>query len=362
MASKKRKNALPSGNIRIQVFVGVRSDGTRRYESFTSSDRDIAKRDAQEYKLKVRELLAAGVAVDDIPRNTESFSVSNNVEQALNRYVDTCEAVGLSPSTVREYEATAKRAFNSIKKVSVAMLTVSIIQDYINARSKQGVSPKTIRNEISMLSAAVKSDRPDLNFRALRMPRTDKQEIQIPSVAEIQRIVTATKGTHLYIPVLLGAFLGLRRSEIAALQWADVDLKTYSLSVHQALVSGPSGSVLKGTKTKAGTRTLKIPKAIAQALAAERGLDTSVTSLTPDAITRRWERLMDSLGMSYRFHDLRHYHASCMIAAGAPDKYITADMGHASMNMVQRVYGHIMANKQEEIFDGMEKQADTIVL
>ena len=45
-----------------------------------------------------------------------------------------------------------------------------------------------------------------------------------------------------------------------------------------------------------------------------------------------------------------------MIAVGAPVKYICADMGHASMDMVRRVYGHIMEDREREIHDAMEER------
>ena len=66
--------------------------------------------------------------------------------------------------------------------------------------------------------------------------------------------------------------------------------------------------------------------------------------------------------MHYRFHDLRHYHASIMISVGAPNKYIIADMGHASMDMVNRVYGHVMADRQRQIAEQMTKQAEAFTL
>ena len=364
MASKKSKSKgkLPSGNYRVQVTVGKRADGTRRVESFTNKDKDVAEAEAKAFKVRMKTLLMQGVSVDDIPRDDVPVVHSDTVKTHLLRYVDTCEAVGLSPSTVREYESTAKRAYASIKSLPVHLLTISHVQDYVNARSKDGASPKTIRNEIGLLSAALQQARPDLNFKALKMPKNERPEIQIPTVEEVQKMIDEARGTELYVPLLLAALMGLRRSEIAALQWVDVDIKERTLNVRSAVVSGVSGLQTKGTKTRAGTRTLHIPQAVAKALAAQRGLDAAVTQLTPDAITRRYERMLEKLGMHYRFHDLRHYHASRMIANGAPQNYITADMGHATMDMVNRVYGHVMADKQKEIYEGMERDADAITI
>ena len=163
--------------------------------------------------------------------------------------------------------------------------------------------------------------------------------------------------TPLHVPIVLAALMGLRRSEILALRWECVDLRNRSLMVCAAMVNGEDGPVVKQPKTQAGARTLAIPTPVVTLLRASRSLDARVCPLTPDGLTDRWKRLMRSLGMRYRFHDLRHFHASSMIAAGAPDKYIMADMGHASMDMVRRVYGHVMEDRQREIDAGMEARA-----
>lgn len=365
MARKKKDKKvgqLPSGNIRVRVLVGKRRDGTMRYESFTAPTKDQAQLAASSFKIRMRTLLAAGVPVDDIPREEVPVKRTDTVQQYLNLYIDTCEAAGLSPSTLKEYMYTAKRALTELKPIPIGDLTIARVQEYVNRRARDGVQAKTIRNEVSMLVAAIRMERPEINMRALRFPKQERKEIQIPTTEEVQKMLTASKGTPLFVPLMLAALMGLRRSEICALVWSDVDLKKKTLHVHGAMVRGTEGFASKGTKTAAGTRTLAIPTAVARALAAERGTDPRVTQLTPDAITRRYERMLEDLDLHYRFHDLRHYHASAMLAAGAPEKYITADMGHSTMEMVHRVYGHVMQEKQVEINEQMDAQASAFAL
>ena len=354
---KKTTGLLPSGSYRRRVYVGKRADGSRRYDSITGNSPEEVKAEAAAYRARIRQLLRQGVAVDDITRDgSEVPKNPDSVQKYLDLYLDTCEAAGLSPSTLKEYSATLKRAYAALKPIPVADLTVTDVQEYVNARAKDGASPKTIRNEISLLSAALKPARPDINVRALRIPRKPPREIVIPTTQEVRTMIEAAEGTPLYIPLILAALMGLRRSEICGLKWANVDIKGRTLTVQNAVVMGRNGLSVKGTKTKAGTRTLPLHPDIARALASSRGTDPRVTQLTPTAISRRWEKLLKRLGLSYRFHDLRHFHASMMIAVGAPDTYITADMGHATMHMVQRVYGHVMQDRQAEINAEMAKK------
>ena len=106
---------------------------------------------------------------------------------------------------------------------------------------------------------------------------------------------------------------------------------------------------------------LAVPESVRAELMRRRSLRKEMVSLTPNAITERYERLTKRLGIPGRFHDLRHYHASVMLREGVPEKYIVADMGHASFDMVRRVYGHVMAEKQQEINTMMNAHADSII-
>lgn len=354
MARKKKKGELPSGNVRIQVYVGTDSAGKRIYKSFTAPTRTEAKAIARRW-------------IESNPQEEIPAPKLPTVEEAIAVFIDTCRATGLSPSTLLGYRRIAKRAYSTLKTVSLDVLTLDMLQQYFNSLALRGLSAKSIRNELSLLSCAIRNARPDLNFRQIRLPRGTRQEMQIPTNEQIAQLLEASKDTPLYIPLLLASMCGLRRSEICALSWADVDLKRRTIHIHAAEVKNEGGSfTVKGTKTAAGDRIISIPATVSQELAKNRTLSKRVTDLTPDAITRRYERLLERLTdkdhprIPGRFHDLRHYHASVMVAVGAPDKYISADMGHSSMEMVRRVYGHVMSDRQLTINEQMESHADSI--
>ena len=358
---KKRIGELPSGSTRVRVNVGRRLDGTIRYESFTDQDPDKARLAAAEFRMRVKRLLAQGIPVEDIPRDDVPAKPKLTVGYYLEQYLDTCRAVGLSPSTILEYKRTINRAYSSLSGIPASALTVSAMQAYVNERART-VSAKTIRNELGILISALATVRPDLSVRQLKLPKQKRAEMKIPTDAELQQILDASRGTPLYLPVVLASMMGLRRSEILALTWADVDLRRKTMHIHGAMVMGEDGLVAKGPKTAAGDRILPIPSSLMPVLKAERTLNPHLSTLTPDALTARWIVVMKSLGLPYRFHDLRHYHASAMIAVGAPDKYICADMGHASMDMVRRVYGHVMEDREREINDAMEQRTQAFSL
>ena len=101
-----------------------------------------------------------------------------------------------------------------------------------------------------------------------------------------------------------------------------------------------------------------MPEVVAQTLPPQG--QGPVFPFTPDRITSRFEQLQLRClgGVKYRFHDLRHYHASIMLALGVPNKYAMERMGHATDNMLKTVYQHTMQDKQQEIARQLNRYFD----
>ena len=171
----------------------------------------------------------------------------------------------------------------------------------------------------------------------------------IPTDEQVERLISASADNrNLYLYILLAAFMGLRLSEILALRWEDIDTTAKTLRIDKAAVRGETGSgqVVKGTKTRSGTRVLPIPDALYSRLMALRDLNKRIVPVSNNTISTQYKRLCDSLGIPRRFHNLRHDHASVMLAMGVPEKYIIEDMGHSTFDMVRNVYGHTIQKKQ----------------
>ena len=161
-----------------------------------------------------------------------------------------------------------------------------------------------------------------------------------------------TSSGPLRAAIVLASSMGLRRGEICALTWADVHDST--LRVSRAYAKDEYNAlVLKAPKSAAGHRALAIPPAATAVLARPSSAadQDRIVPLTPDALTRRFERLCDALQLHYRFHSLRHYYASVMLSLGVPDKYAMARMGHATPTMLKQVYQHLMDDKAAAIDD-----------
>ena len=347
MAKAKK---LPSGNYRVRASY-TDEDGVKHTESFTDSDPRIAEAKAAMWK--------AGMLKKEKERSSVPLSA------ALEQYVDTCRCAGMSPTTIRMYDSVRRNHFKAIAHRAVDRLTVRDVQKWINDLSST-LAPKTIRNALGMLSVTLKANGVKLDMDGLKLPTAKRQEVEIVSDADLQRLLDEIEGDDdLYIAVCIASLMGLRRSEICALTWSDIlvasDGKSV-LSVNKALVLDENNDhVIKDPKTYAGRRMLVIPDDLYAKLKSRRQLRPTLVGSTPDAISHKYARVAERLGLPTRFHALRHYHASVMLRKGVQQKYICADMGHSSFDMVERVYGHVMSEELPVIDSAMSAHASSIL-
>lgn len=269
------------------------------------------------------------------------------VGEAIDRYIDSKDAV-LSPSTIAGYRRIRKNLMRDIIELRLGDLTQEKVQRWVN-RMAADKSPKTIRNAHGLLSAALAEYAPGLALHTT-MPQKQRYEIAVPSDAEIQKIIDAAAGTVMELPVLLALWFGLRASEIRGITWDAIEGDT--LHIKQAIVQGPNGPALKGTKTYSGNRRLRMPCYLVDLIDRQERVDDYIVHLSGQAMYKRFSRLCEKAGVThYRFHDLRHANASIMLALGVPDKYAMERMGHATNHMLKTVYQHTMREKQDKVSD-----------
>ena len=340
---------LPSGAWRCRPsFTDV--NGVRHTASFTAPTK------------KKAEAMAAAWQEGLIERRNDPKSIP--LKEAMEAYIETCRCAGLSPSTIRAYVSYARNAFDMLIDRPCGRITERDVQLWINARSKT-VAPKSIRNNLAFLNVVLKSEGVKIDLESLKTPKAQRDEMEIPSDAQVAELLNAVYDDNdMYIAIALAALMGLRRSEICALRWTDLKVQedVAYLDVSKAMVFDENHTIVEKTpKTKSGYRLLPVPPALLVELKRRRHMSQMMVSITPDIITDRYFALANRLSIPKRFHNLRHYHASVMLREGVPEKYIVADMGHSSFDMVKRVYGHVMKERKEEISSAMAVHAESII-
>lgn len=275
------------------------------------------------------------------------------LSKAMERYIDTCRAAGRSPSTIRGYTTMQRNGFEDLLDLPISKITRIRVQEVINAWALSGAKYKTIRNRLDFLSAILKMYDRRLPQKLI-LPEPDRKEMVIPQDEDVQRALFYLRShdTDMYVAVVLAATLGLRRGEIAALTMDDFDFDAGTVTISKAVaIDEKNNLITKAPKSKSGNRILRGMETLVVSAVKQFGHQPpqTITTLTPSVITARYGYLRKRLNLPGRFHDLRHYAASVMAALNVPPKYAQERMGHATMDMLNRVYQHTMQKKADAV-------------
>lgn len=267
---------------------------------------------------------------------------------ALENYIAQREQV-LSQSTIREYKR-AQKNYNDICNIPVSDITQDIIQRHINEFTKNH-SAKSVRDNHALISAVLRAYRPDFALNTT-LPQKQRPELYIPSNEDIKSIMWTAQNTEMEIPILLAAFGPMRRGEICALQYEDIQGKRVHVC-RNMVINEYNQYIVKSPKSYAGDRYIDFPEFVIQSLGTGTG---RITALNPNMITSRFYHVLKKSNVPhFRFHDLRHYCASILHAIGTPDAYIMERGGWGNDGTLKNVYRHALEDQKIKMTDKANK-------
>ena len=301
---------LPSGSYNARIEISPGPDGKRRWKSITGPDRTTVRRMAEKY--------------EDVKKAGGQITLA----EALERYLAAKKAV-LSPYTVKGYQIIIDKVKAANLGDMEAEMTAPDAQRIVSAFA--GLSQKTIRNRMGLISAAVKFA--GYTMPPVTLPQRKKVEQHTPTEAEMKKVLIAAKGTELEIPIALG-MMGLRRGEICALQVSDIVGNT--VHIHAAAVDISGTVTVKAPKTYDSDRYVQIPAKIANKIR-KQGY---VTDLTPEQLSYHFITFLKKVDVQhFRFHDLRHFFASyCHNVLKLSDAQIQKLGGWKTDHVMKKVY------------------------
>ena len=303
MATAKK---LPSGSWRVQVYSHTDYDGKRHYESFTAPTKREAELKAAEWSTK----------------KTLRYQAGLTVREAIDGYINAKTGV-LSPSTIRGYRKMQRNNYQVIEDKYIKKLTTEDLQLFVS-NIAQTLSPKSVANIYALLSSSLSFYMPDVAFK-VTMPRKVKKKVYAPSNEDRQTLFRMAS-PELKKCIALGAYGGLRRGEIGALTFAD--LNGNILNIDKDMIQCDDGVwVLKEIpKTDESCRLVPLPQKVVDLLGHGNPESRIINYENPGSITQCFTKLRNRLNVNVRFHDLRHYYASIGAVLGIPDNYM-ADFG-----------------------------------
>lgn len=283
------------------------------------------------------------------------------VESAVEKYIELKTPV-LSPTTIRSYTSVAKNAYDDIAALSFSHLTAAVLQAWVNKYSSEH-TPKATANAHGLLRAALSMFAPDVSFR-VSLPKRNPPELYTPTEAEVAKLIEISKKNPKLYKALILASYGLRRGEICALTYGDVDRKKNTVYVNKNMVrSGKNGWVIKPPKTPQSIRHVVLAPNAVKALTGD-AMDAGelIIGYHPDALTNAFKRLRNASGLpQFRFHDLRSFSASLQHSIGIPEQYILKSHGWKSNRVLMQTYRRTMTDKENEYNKKVCKKMYTIL-
>jgi integrase len=263
----------------------------------------------------------------------------------------------------------------TLTKLRPAMISTAYAQALAKGRrdGTGGLSPQTVTHMHRILKQAlgqaVKWELLNRNpAEAVDPPKANRGPMQTYDLDQTAELIEAMRPTRMLIPTLLAVLCGMRRGEIAALRWRNVDLNAARLAVVESAEQVGSRVRYKLPKNGRG-RTLALSAMLVDELRAHRvrqseellrigvGLSDGTfvvaqaegSPLQPDSITQDWFRKLEATSLPrIRFHDLRHAHATHMLANGVNPKVASERLGHSKVGITLDLYSHVLPGMQED--------------
>jgi integrase len=277
--------------------------------------------------------------------------------------IPTVSGARYKPSTIRGYERGLNlRVLPDLGDMRLADVQRGDVQDLADRLTADGLSASTIQNTLDPLRViyrrAIRRDQlsvdptEGLELRRAsgkreRIAGAEEAAVLLDALAEEDRAVWAT-----------AMYAGLRRGELMALRWSDIDLPAKVIHVQRGW-DDKEGE--QDGKSQAANRRVPILEVLAPVLAKHKlrtGRDgeglvfgrTATEPFAPSTVRRRAERAWQRAGVQrIGLHEARHTFASLLIAANVNAKALSVVMGHATITMTFDTYGHLMPGGLDEV-------------
>jgi integrase len=352
------------------VYVGRDDDGKKHYKW-------VSARSRPEVKIKMAELKARYL--------TGCFTnPKGTFGDYIQRWLEDYAKPNLSPRTYEGYQSIYRSGIQSVLgKIKLRDLKPFQIQSYLSGMISKGNKTTTVRHHAMMihgiLRSAVKSE---LLYRnpadSVTPPAVRQTEMKTLDSEQVNLLLEAAKDTPYFYEFHVALYTGMRRSELMALRWQDVDLIMAEISVSRSIhILNDRQIIFRGTKTAKSSRRVALSPETCIVL--RRHLDNEMIRcaqlgvpfnkdrllfcewdgqpLSPDRISRAWERLIKKLGFGHiRFHDARHTHATMLLKANIHPKVVQERLGHSKSSTTLDMYSHVtpgMQQKAAEAFENM---------
>lgn len=330
----------------------------RRYSASFAS-----RQEAKEWLRDLRRKLEHGVEVNE----------RASLEEYLQEWLSLKQQNVRGTTWLRYRQLIEVHVLPALGQVRVQKLSAMQVERWCSDLVKAGVHPTTAKRALDVLRNALNDavrfgllERNPAQFAKAPPQRKVEREWKIEHV---QRLINAAWGETIYPLLVVAFFTGLRQGELLGLKWEDIDWRNGLLHVRRQAVLEGKQIVLREPKSASGVRVVSLPDEAIRALQMqqiqveawrrrkdwqEHGLvfpSSCGTVWDANNVRKHFARVRERAGVpkSFTFHDIRHVHASVLIARGAPVKAVADRLGHADPQVTLRTYAHTLPEIHEEL-------------
>ncbi|AEE95743.1 site-specific integrase [Mahella australiensis] len=357
----------------IVVDIG-RDENGKRQQKWYSGYR--TKKEAE----KALDLLLAEIEKGEYVKPT-NMTIGEFLDEWLEEY---CKPK-LAPKTYKSYSDTIRLYFKPILgRIELAKLKPITIQRYYNMLKEEGkLSDTTINYHHRLLSKALKqavkwqyiSKNP---CDAVDTPKKRNVEMKIWNIENVKKAEQVFANSPIFIHVMLAIYTGMREGELCGLRWEDINFKDGTCTIRRTAQRVDKELIFKEPKTDTSTRVVALPQNIIEMLKQEKKKQAENKILLgsaydnnyegyisvwedghfkePDYVSKKFHKMLAAtpeLPM-IRFHDLRHTHASLMLASGANMKVVSERLGHSQIGITMDLYSHVPIELQKDAIKKLE--------
>ena len=254
-----------------------------------------------------------------------------------------------------------------IGNIPLNTLNANRIQQWVNGLIEDGKASQTIRNAYNIIHPALTKAVqigmiPRNPCEGVELPKREVREQKVYDSNNIRNALDAARGTDMYLFVLLFFTLGLRRGEMDALKWDNIDLENNIVHVTENRVVAKKDLITKAPKSHAGKRSISISGETVTALKEAREQyeadklrfgkafhdegyvirQENGLPFRPDSLAQKWRRFIAKNDLpAIRLHDMRHSSATALIEAGVSPKVVQERLGHSDVATTLSIYTHV---------------------
>ncbi len=370
--AKKRANG--EGSIRKRKDGRWEGRYTAGYDAKTGKRiiKNVLGKTQAEVKEKLKKAMEECAGLD-ISQDGEKYTVATWLQTWYELYAKP----NVRTATANRYELIIEQyVIPRIGSVKLKKLTSRQLQKlykelleggriHIGKGQGKGLSSTTVRSVHLMLHTALE--------RAVKerlIPRNPTEDCIAPKPRKVEMQILPPDSMHAYLEAAkargvlpmfyLELVTGLRKGELVALRWEDVDIQNKTISVSKQYVRNPDGSrELTQPKTENSVRLVSIPQTAVDLLIQEHDRHPDSPCLFPspvtgemyhpDSVVKLHEKILKDAGLPHiRFHDLRHTFATTALQNGVDVKTVSSMLGHYDAGFTLRTYTHATRQKQDE--------------